>query len=354
MVRRAQADVGLVVGASTLGPGRQVVDLDETGCAATGEQAAAVAVLDQPAGAGGHDPLLASDGDGPAVALQDGLDDAVAGEQGRERRRDRAAAVDPPGGGVGGQVHVDAVVRGALRGPDRGQRPLADLDQRVTEGRVGAPGGEQGVLGLLQRLLHQGALVGRCVDGEPEPAVRVVLRGQARRSLRPLDRVGTPCGVGCGVGDLERVPGQRPPQLGDRGVLGQLGDGLLVRHRGVAGGDRGLVEREAAGVEPLGHRGQLVVPAGHEDGLPRPRGRQPDAHRQPVLDRPEPLTDPRRRRQAPRGTGRPARRSPGSAGPPPPRRGPRARRRATSAPPAPRPHLHRTPVRTRRKTVRRT
>ena len=64
VVVRAQGQVGLVVGAAAVGPGVQVVDLDEPVGGAAGVAAAAVAVVDEAAGAVGHDALGASDADG--------------------------------------------------------------------------------------------------------------------------------------------------------------------------------------------------------------------------------------------------------------------------------------------------
>ena len=66
---------------------------------------------------------------------------------------------------------VDPPDAGAAAVRDAGQAAAGGFDEAVGEGGVGASGGEQGVLGFPDRLLDQGAEVGRGGETQLEAAV---------------------------------------------------------------------------------------------------------------------------------------------------------------------------------------
>ena len=72
-------------------PVHDVVDLDETVGGATRHTAAAVAALDDAAGAVGHDLLGTPDRERQAIAFPHRLDVAVASSSSRERRQGSAS-----------------------------------------------------------------------------------------------------------------------------------------------------------------------------------------------------------------------------------------------------------------------
>ena len=139
-IGRAVAVVGV--------PVDDVVDVQHPIRSAAGDAAAAVAQGHESAGAFGHGALGASDADGDAAVLVDGVDDGVATDQVAQPGWE-AVAEPVDHGVVDVDMDVDPV---AIPPPDVGdriQRAVGDLDQRVgfrrgVRRRVGT-----GHLGLL-------------------------------------------------------------------------------------------------------------------------------------------------------------------------------------------------------------
>ncbi|GAB4071615.1 hypothetical protein GCM10028777_40420 [Angustibacter speluncae] len=284
VVVRAEGDVRAEVGAAAPRPRHQVVHLEVAGAAdgAAGHPAPAVAVLDQAAGALGDDALLAADRHGQAVDLAHERRDGVAAEPRRHRGGDRPGAVQPARGRARVDVHVHPVVRPPRRRRHRGQRAGGDLDEGVGVGGLGVAGGEPGVPGLAQRLLDEGSLVGRRVEGQQEAAV-VVAHPQTRRAVGPLGAGGPRLlGLRPVVRHVERVPAEQALQLRHRRVRGEVGDRLLVGDRRVPHDDDGLLERQPALLHVLLDGGQLRQPPSHLDHLARPRRRRAGVHHEPV------------------------------------------------------------------------
>ena len=84
-------------------------------------------------------------------------------------------------------------------------------------------------------------------------------------------------------GRVEGVPGQRPAQLGDRGVDRELRDRGLHMRGCVPGHDGNLVQGELAIGELAHHRRQLPATASDRDNLVSVERGQSGAHGQPVL-----------------------------------------------------------------------
>ena len=218
------------------------------------------------------------------------------------------------------------VVAGPARGRHRGQGPVGELLERVGVGRpaeivLSVRGGlvrgglvrrlvrgssaasrrveEQGVLGLLERLLDQRAdRRGRRVP-QLEPAVPVVTHRQLRAGTGPplrrrsgrivgLVRVG---GAVAGRGG-EGVPGDGAAQLRHRRVPGQRRHRRLVPRRHRPGHHGHLVQRQLTSVQRSRRVGQLGPPGRDPHDVRGVRRRQPGPDHQVVLRGGEPTIAP--------------------------------------------------------------